>query len=412
MDSQIKSTTFEDTSALEKKKRRTYPFPTLSFVDSLVIAHGIWKFASGQKIRRLTLFDHLGKSPESGPSRTLVTASSKYGITLGGSQADYIELTEDGRKATNPDEAQAVRTKTKFKLAIGNNEYFSKLYEQYKGMKLPSKSVMNDFLQEQGLNAAECASCIELFIVNSTYIGILKVMAGAERILTIEQILEEIDIHPNTQNDITYTVPIVPAPIVIHSEFIEKPFPTTDMPTPTSLTSPDENSMTDAKWEKICFFIAPIGEENSDERKHSDLFLSSIVEPALDEFGFKVVRADSISTPGMITTQIIEYIIESKLVIADLSFHNPNVFYELSLRHASKKATIHLIQKSDKIPFDLNDFRAIVIDTSSIYTLVPKLQTYQTEIAMQVRQLLHNPTIVDNPISAYLERTGKKIIKC
>ena len=78
-------------------------FPTSSFQESLEIAEAIHTHAAGNKIRRLTLFDSINKSPDSGPSRMLVTNSSKYGLTMGGYQADYIELTPKGRVATDPE---------------------------------------------------------------------------------------------------------------------------------------------------------------------------------------------------------------------------------------------------------------------------------------------------------------------
>src|SRR5438876_4690768 len=61
------------------KARRSFPAST--FGEALVIAQGVQQYASGQKIRRLTLFDNLQKSPESGPRRQLITNSSKYGLT-------------------------------------------------------------------------------------------------------------------------------------------------------------------------------------------------------------------------------------------------------------------------------------------------------------------------------------------
>lgn len=73
-------------------------------------------------------------------------------------------------------------------------------------------------------------------------------------------------------------------------------------------------------WESVCLYISPIGEEGTDHRKHADLFLGSVVEPALKEFGLAVTCADKIGKPGMITAQIIEYIVKAKLVIADLSY--------------------------------------------------------------------------------------------
>ena len=103
----------------------------------------------------------------------------------------------------------------------------------------------------------------------------------------------------------------------------------------------------------------------------------------------------------MITSQIVEHIVKSRLVIADLSFHNPNVFYELALQHVCRLPTVQLIRKGDKIPFDLDQFRTISIDNSSIYSMIPNLQTYRTEIAAQVRMALKDPDSVDNPISTY-----------
>ncbi len=129
--------------------------------------------------------------------------------------------------------------------------------------------------------------------------------------------------------------------------------------------------------------------------------MGSIIEPALEPFGLKLVRADYIAEPGIITAQIIEYILKSKLVIADLSYHNPNVFYELALRHACRLPTVQIMRAADHIPFDLNQVRTIQIDTSSIFALVPRLEVYKSEIASQVRKALDDPDSVDNPVSAF-----------
>ena len=77
--------------ATKKSCKKTIKnIPTITFEDAIQLAEAIWECSSGQKVRRLTLFDHLHKSPESGHSRLLVTASSKYGITNGGYQAEYM----------------------------------------------------------------------------------------------------------------------------------------------------------------------------------------------------------------------------------------------------------------------------------------------------------------------------------
>jgi hypothetical protein len=63
-----------------KRTRRTMLFPASSFEEALTIPNAIQKHAAGQKIRRLTLFDQMGKSPDSGPSRQLITNANKYGL--------------------------------------------------------------------------------------------------------------------------------------------------------------------------------------------------------------------------------------------------------------------------------------------------------------------------------------------
>ena len=57
--------------------------------------------------------------------------------------------------------------------------------------------------------------------------------------------------------------------------------------------------------EKTCFVIAPIGEPESNIRKRSDQVLKYIIRPAVESCGYKVVRADEIPEPGIITNQII-----------------------------------------------------------------------------------------------------------
>lgn len=385
MDSDIKEMKKETAvkKITKKRNRKNKPFATMCAADCSIIAEGIWKYASGQKIRRLTLFDELGKSPDSGPSRTLITASSKYGFTTGGYQAEYIELSENGYIAFNPEEIESKKLQAKFDLIVKGNEYFLALYEKYKGNKLPIKNVMVDYLGEVGLDKDFQEEAVSLFIENLKYLGLVKVMSGAERIISIEQAVEETENTTSTGKIITSNTNKVNEHIIQAS---------------------DNATITDL--EKTCFFIAPIGGEDSVERQHSDLFLESLIVPAIEEFGFNVVRADNISTPGLITNQIIDYIMNSGLVVCDLSFHNPNVFYELSLRHTTKKPTIHIIRKCDSIPFDINDFRTIIIDDSSIYTLIPSLETYRSQISQQIRQMLEDKDSIDNPILSYLEKNG------
>lgn len=383
--------------ATKPRKRITRQFPAASFEDCLSLANAIWEYAAGQRIRRLTLFDQLGKSPESGTSRTLVSAACKYRIISGSTQAEYLELTPEGSRATNPESSQYEKSQACFELAIKSNLHLFQLYEQYKEMKVPSQQVMMDFLSEKGLDSDNQQRCVDLFFVNAKFIGLLKVMSGTERILSIEHLLEDI---PKPAN----TTP---------SDEPSNPLAIEEKDLAVSLTA-SESKQTNQRisvaeeWNKICFYITPIGDENSTQRKHADLFMESLVKPAVESLGLKVVRSDTIDAAGIITTQIIEHLYKSSLVIADLSFHNPNVFYELSFRHSIGKPVIHLIRSSDPIPFDIHSFRTIKIDDSDIYTFVPQIESYRATISAQARQLTSDGLVVDNPITVFLNKNKEK----
>jgi hypothetical protein len=362
-----------------KRQRRTPLFPASSFEQALTIPNAIQKYASGQKVRRLTLFDSMGKSPESGASRMLCINANKYGLTTGSYSAEYLDLTPDGKLATNSDTPPREKLAARFRLAIERISPFKLMYDSLKGNRLPASSVLEDQAKEAGVPEGDVKACVEIFIVNAKFLGILKTIAGAERIIPIEQALEELPEMISSADESQVTTP----------SSAEKQLPA------------EPKVANDQSWNNICFYIAPIGEQDSEYRKHSDLFLGALVEPALEEFKLQVVRADKIGKPGMISKQIIEYILKSKLVIADLSFHNPNVFYELSLRHVCRLPTVQIIRKCDKIPFDLENSRTIPIDTTDIYTMVPNLQSYKAEIATQVRMALQDPDSVDNPLGIY-----------
>lgn len=152
---------------------------------------------------------------------------------------------------------------------------------------------------------------------------------------------------------------------------------------------------------ETCFVISPIGYAGSAERKHADLLLSALIEPALANLGMRVVRGDKISAPGLITGQVIRHVCLSALVIADLSFANPNVCYELALRHALRKPVVQIIRSSDTLPFDVAQIRTVTIDMTDIYTLVPNLDAHRQEILEQCRAALAGKGGTENPLSRF-----------
>lgn len=150
---------------------------------------------------------------------------------------------------------------------------------------------------------------------------------------------------------------------------------------------------------KTCFVIAPIGEVDSDTRKRSDLVLKHVITPSVKDFGYKAVRADQISEPGIITSQVIQSIVTAPLVIADLTERNPNVFYELAIRHAIRKPLIQIIRKGEKIPFDLLGTRTIELDHKDL----DSVEDVKKEIQNQITTLEENLCTIENPISISID---------
>jgi hypothetical protein len=357
-------------AAAGKPSRQRSSFPASSFEEATEIATVMHKLGD-RRIRRVTIFDELDRSPESGPSRQLITNSSRYGITTGSYKAEWIELTDAGFTATDPDAAERSRRRAQFDLAIAGIPPFKALHTEFVERKLPSQSVMRDFLADTEFARDDVQALIDTFIVNAKFVGVLKTISGAERLISIDHALDE------------------------------TPAGGRAVPLQRQATSATPASDAGVDWDKTCFYVTPIGAPDSDVRLHSDLFLEHLVAPALEEFGFNVVRADAIATPGMITSQIIEHLAKAKIVVADLSFHNPNVFYEVALRHARRLPIVQLIRSADTIPFDLNQFRTVVIDDGSLHTFVPQMETYRSEIANHVRQALADGTEIANPVTAF-----------
>ena len=115
-----------------------------------------------------------------------------------------------------------------------------------------------------------------------------------------------------------------------------------------------------------CFVISPIGEEGSEIRKRADQVYKYIISPVCEECGFEAIRVDKVNQSDSITQTIIDYIKESELVIADITGHNPNAFYEMGYRASIGKPMIHLKEKSEKIPFDIAGIRACDYELSDL----------------------------------------------
>ena len=117
---------------------------------------------------------------------------------------------------------------------------------------------------------------------------------------------------------------------------------------------------------KTCFVVSPIGETDSEIRSNADKLFKYIISPVCESCGFEPVRVDQINDSDSITQTIMDKLLSSELVIADISGHNPNVFFEMGYRKCTDKPIIHLKKKGETIPFDVNTVRTFEYDLTDL----------------------------------------------
>mgnify|MGYP001766543246 CR=1 FL=1 len=370
-----------------KKKRRksNRPYPSGTFEDALIFARQIFDFDSSGSARKISFFGHINKSPDASPSRESITVANKYGLLEASYNSDTLTLTQNALLIVGERGSTLEKGLATIKLAITDVPLFDHVYNKVSGSKLPVKAALIDTFRDANCPEERVEEAIDIFIVNLRFSGLLKTIAGSERVLSLDDYTDSARVVPDSGG--------VPANV-------------TSVNVRDTSDSAQKSLVNGAQFDSTCFYIAPIGADGSVQRKHSDLFLESLVIPGLNSLNLKVVRADKIDDPGIITSQIIEYIVKSKLVVADLSFHNPNVFYEMALRHAVRRPIVQIIRKRDPIPFDINQMRTIVIDDEDLYAFVPKIEVYKSDIASQARAALEQGGEADTPIARFFPGSG------
>lgn len=119
-----------------------------------------------------------------------------------------------------------------------------------------------------------------------------------------------------------------------------------------------------------CFVVSAIGEDGSDIRRNADKLFNHIIKPVCEKCRFKAIRINHENTPDSITKEILDSLFNYDLVIADLTGHNPNVFFEIGYRASTGKPIIHLKQKNESIPFDISLIRTYDYDLTDLDAVV------------------------------------------
>ena len=95
----------------------------------------------------------------------------------------------------------------------------------------------------------------------------------------------------------------------------------------------------------------------------NDLY-SEVIQPIASAEGFSVVRADEQVGPGLIISDIERQLVNSSVVIADITPANPNVYWEVGYAHALRKPMILVAERDTMLPFDVSAFRTLYCENT------------------------------------------------
>ena len=164
------------------------------------------------------------------------------------------------------------------------------------------------------------------------------------------------------------------------------------------------------KDKKVCFVITPIGDNNSDIRRHIDGIIDQAIEPALGE-NYKIEVAHRKYEIGSINDRVIKSVFEADLVIANLTNTNPNVMYELAIRHSFGKPAIVIAEEGTKLPFDVVDENTLFYcnDPTGANELKQQLIEYEKSINLEKKEYGPVYKVIDR-IPLYNEvESGKNV---
>jgi hypothetical protein len=128
-----------------------------------------------------------------------------------------------------------------------------------------------------------------------------------------------------------------------------------------------------------------------------DLVERDLIDPVLDELAIAGRTTGEIARAGNIRTDMFEALLLADVVIADISIHNANVYYELGIRHALRdRITILIRAKADEVPFDLKTDRYLEYPPEDPGSAIPELREAILQSVREVRS--------DSPVYLLLPR--------
>lgn len=300
-----------------KKKSPPAQYPRHPVDKSLRIPKAILDQNAGKPCTVKESAEFLGVG-SAGPYAVEVSSGIKYGF-LERPVAGQIAVTERAKRVLRPqdpqDELQGLRD------AVLGAPIISQVYGHYRGENLPDTQFFNNALTDTfKVPADKVSEFRDIFLAS----------------LQAAQLL--------TEHDGKYRV-------------VDVSHDTGTPGTPSETLKKLERSVKVGSTDS-CFvmmpFASPLGE-----------YYDKVYKPAIEKAGLRPVRADTeIFGTGKIIDQVWSGINAAKVLVAELTTRNPNVFYELGLAHALEKPVVLVSSNEKDVPFDLQHIRVIYYDVN------------------------------------------------
>ncbi len=155
---------------------------------------------------------------------------------------------------------------------------------------------------------------------------------------------------------------------------------------------------------EYAFVIMQVGHKGSPERRRADEVYKYVVTPALEKLSLAPYRSDLDATPGPINPQMLRKLLEARVVIADLTGRNPNVFYELGIVHSFARPVISLADRAQLLPFDTHDERVIELGDHTDALPVTQAEEGKAALARALEIVLRADYVPGSPVAEVAAR--------
>jgi hypothetical protein len=153
---------------------------------------------------------------------------------------------------------------------------------------------------------------------------------------------------------------------------------------------------------RLCFVDMPFGKKTdlkTGTEINFDQIYKDAIKPSAEESGLECIRGDEERTGGIIHRAMFARLLLCEFVIADLTTANPNVFYELGVRHAAKPyTTIPIFATMGDLPFDVSLVRAIPYDLEDGKLAENAAENLKRELKSRIKGALEGPVAKDSPL--------------